>query len=50
MTNKEILVKAEIIKASVDAIKKSTLPREVKELAIIQAKEEIKMLKKPRGI
>ena len=45
MTNKEISLKADQIKMAVDAIKKSTLPKEVKDLAILEAKQEIQMLK-----
>lgn len=46
MSNKEISIKADQIKIAVDAIKKSTLPKVVKDLAILEAKKEIQSLKR----
>ena len=45
MTNQQINLKADQIKVAVDAIKKSTLPKEIKDLAILEAKQEILQLK-----
>lgn len=45
MTNQQISLKADQIKMAVDAIKKSSLPKEVKDLAILEAKQEIQKLK-----
>ena len=46
MTNEQISIKADQIKVAVDAIKKSSLPKAVKDLAILEAKKEIQQLKK----
>lgn len=46
MTNQQISLKADQIKLAVDAIKKSTLPKAVKDLAILEAKKEIQSLKR----
>lgn len=45
MTNQQISLKADQIKIAVDAIKNSTLPKEIKDLAILEAKQEIQKLK-----
>lgn len=46
MTNQQISLKADQIKIAVDTIKKSSLPKAVKDLAILEAKKEIQQLKK----
>lgn len=45
MTNQQISLRADQIKVAVDAIKRSNLPKEIKDLAILEAKQEIQKLK-----
>lgn len=45
MTNKEISIKADMIKMELDLIKRSNLPQEVKDLAVLEAKRQIQVLK-----
>ena len=45
MTNKQISIKADQIKMEVDLIKKSNLPKAVKDLAVLEAKRQIQQLK-----
>ncbi len=45
MTNQQISIKADQIKIEVDLIKRSNLPKAVKDLAILEAKKQIQKLK-----
>lgn len=45
MTNQQISLKADQIKIEVDLIKRSNLPKEIKDLAILEAKKQIQSLK-----
>ena len=45
MTNLEISLKADQIKIEVDLIKRSNLPQEIKDLAVLEAKKQIQSLK-----
>ena len=46
MTNLEISLKADQIKIEVDLIKRSNLPKAVKDLAVLEAKRQIQSLKR----
>ena len=45
MTNQQISIKADMIKLELDMIKKSNLPKAVKDLAVLEAKKQIQQLK-----